>query len=100
VSRLIDAEPTRRQLRELAAAGYPLTWIAARAYASPTGLGRIRSGNSTRITPTLAHTIDHLHQQLADTPPDQMGVPSRAISISRITAARNHWTRRRQRAAT
>jgi len=91
---LADAVTARWQLRELAVAGYPLTWLADRLGVSPQGLGGIRSGRQQRSRPYTLHAIHRLYQQLAHTTPDRHGIPSGPAASTRLIAARKGWTRR------
>jgi hypothetical protein len=89
--KLIDATTAQRQLRELAADGFPLTFLADRLGVSPQGLGGIRSGRQQRSQPYTLHSIHRLHRTLHGTMPAQHGVPEGIAATTRLIAARGGW---------
>ncbi len=99
MSALVDATTARLQLRELAADGYPLTWLADQLGVSATGLGGIRSGRQKRSRTYTLHAIHRLHRQLAGTTPDQHGIEAGRAAWTRLIAARGGWTTHGQAAA-
>jgi hypothetical protein len=79
------------QLRELAAAGFPVTFIAARVYMSPQGLGGIRSGRVRHTQPSAVAAVRAVYDRLHGTTPAQHGVPEAAAAWTRLIAARGGW---------
>lgn len=88
---LVDATTARRQLRELAAAGYPLTWLADELGVSAQGLGGIRSGRQQRSRGYTLTCIYRLYRRLHDTTPETHGIAPGPVSFTRVIAARNGW---------
>jgi hypothetical protein len=93
----VDAGPARRQLQELAARGFHAAWIADQIGMNRTTACDIRAGRRPLIQAYAARAIDRLHQQLADTTPDQAGLTANrhgagAVANTLLLAARNGWT--------
>lgn len=88
---LADATPARQQLQALAADGFPLTFLAARVYMSPQGLGGIRSGRSRHTYPYTLAAVRAAYDGLHGTAPAQHGVPDGAAAWTRLIAAQRGW---------
>lgn len=90
----VDAAPTRGQLRDLAARGFPLAWIARRIGVSPDSLSPVRAGKQPSISAYTARSINRLHHQLADATSADHGIREGVAAQTRLTAARSGWTER------
>jgi hypothetical protein len=95
VSSEAAAEATR-QLRQLTACGYPLSWLAQYTRISPTTLYGIRAGHRAHIWHDTAELINTAHHALHDTNPADHGITYRAIGTALRTAGRNGWTTTRK----
>lgn len=85
-----------RQLRELTADGYPMSWLAQQTHTSPTTLYAIRAGQRSLIHWTTAEAIADAHQTLHGTNPAHYGLTHGAIGTALLTAGRRGWTHTRK----
>lgn len=88
---MVDATPARQQLRDLAAWGFPATWIADRLGMTRTSVYAIRNGNRTTIHPYVARTIARLHTQLQDANPADHGVTKHGATAARWLPLTRGW---------
>lgn len=92
MSHYADAARPRTQLRELAAAGYPLPWLAARVGMSTSGLQAIQNGRNSRTSTYAALRINATWQQYRGTSPASNGIRPGSTCLARLQAARHGWT--------
>lgn len=88
---MVDATPSRQQLRELAGQGFPAAWIANRL-----GLGRktvvdIRSGIRPMVLTYTARAINRLHTELQGADPTDHGVSRQAASNAQSLPLARGW---------
>ena len=90
-SRLVDARIARQQLQDLAARGFPLTFLGRACALSPQALGGIRQGHRPRIRQSTAQAIGLLYIRLDGTGPEDHSIPPGHAAWTRLIAARADW---------
>lgn len=89
----VSAAPSRGRLRELAAAGYPLAYLAVELGTTGETLSAIRRGQRQHIAPGISQGIAYAHRRLIRTAPAAHGIPAASITRSRLNAVDHGWAR-------
>lgn len=86
---LVDPLVTVRQIRALAADGFPMTYLAARLGQDSTNLSRVM--RRARVEAGTARAVADLFAELAGTDPAAVGISARNTTYIRNWAAKKGW---------